>query len=91
MGVPLLLFAVLVPMLTAVVQAQPMSAAEAAMFACIIGTVETAGEAEEYIDAAGVLEHCTCRGVRDANVADLFELCPEVSSISINELNSVRR
>ena len=91
MGVPLLLFAVLVPMLTAVVQAQPMSPSEAAMFACIIGTVETAGEAEEYIDAAGVLDHCTCRGVRDANVADMIELCPEVTSISIRELNSVRR
>ena len=91
MGVPLLPFAVLVPMLTAVVQAQPMSPSEAAMFACIIGTVETAGEAEEYIDAAGVLEHCTCRGVRDANVADMIELCPEVTSISIRELNSVRR
>ena len=91
MGVPLLLFAVLVPMLTAVVQAQPMSPSEAAMFACIIGTVETAGEAEEYIDAAGVLEHCTCRGVRDANVADMIELCPEVTSIFIRELNSVRR
>tara|TARA_B100002052_G_scaffold30234_1_gene23426 strand:- start:720 stop:995 length:276 start_codon:yes stop_codon:yes gene_type:complete len=91
MGVPLLLFAVLVQMLTAVVQAQPMSPSEAAMFACIIGTVETAGEAEEYIDAAGVLEHCTCRGVRDANVADMIELCPEVTSISIRELNSVRR
>jgi|TARA_B100001939_G_C16726306_1_gene523450 hypothetical protein len=91
MGLPLLILALLAPLIAVKVGAQPISPAEAAMFACIIGTVETAGAAEEYVDAAGVLEHCTCRGVRDANVADMIELCPEVRSIPISELTSPRR
>lgn len=86
MGLHLLRISAGLLLLPAAVWAQPMSRSEAAMFACIVGTVETAGAKEQFIDAETVLDHCTCRGVRDAHTAELIERCPDVVRLPRDEV-----
>ena len=86
MGLQLLGIAAGLLLVPAMAVAQPMSRSEAAMFACIVGTVETAGAKQQFVEAETVLDHCTCRGVRDAHTADQIERCPDVVRLPRDEV-----